>query len=65
MDSHGKWDDYDIIFMIIMTLKQRRLKCIEFMYKGDELYDVSTYCMKLLKYDQVLDIKLKLFATSN
>jgi hypothetical protein len=50
MSSHGKWDDYDITFMIIMILEQKRLKCIECTNKGDELYDVCTWCMKFLKY---------------
>jgi len=34
-----------------MTIKQRRFKCIECINKGDELCDVFTYYMKLLKYD--------------
>jgi hypothetical protein len=48
---HGKWDDYDIGFMIIMIAKQGKVKCIKCMNKGDELYDVPTYCMKFFKYD--------------
>ncbi len=48
MGFHGKRDDYDIVFTIMMIVKQKRFKC---MNKGDELHDVSTYCMKLLKYD--------------
>jgi hypothetical protein len=51
MGSHNKWDHYDIAFMIMVIIKQGRLKCIDCMNKGDELFDVSTYCMKLLKYD--------------
>jgi hypothetical protein len=48
MGSHGKNDDYDITFMIMMAIKQGRLKC---MNKGYELHDVSTNYMKFLKYD--------------
>jgi hypothetical protein len=51
MGSHGKWDDYDLIFTITMIIKHGRLKYIEGMNKGDELYDVPTYCVKFLKYD--------------
>ncbi len=50
-NSHGKWDDYDITFMITVIIKQGRFKCIECTYKSDELYDVSTSYMKILKYD--------------
>jgi hypothetical protein len=49
--SHGKWDDCDIGFMITMIVKQKKIKCIKCTNKGDELYDVPTYCMKFLKYD--------------
>ncbi len=49
--SHGKWDDYDISFMITMIVKQGRVKCIKCTNKADELYDVPNYCMKFLKYD--------------
>jgi hypothetical protein len=48
---HGRWDDYDITFTITMTIKQRRLECIECINKRDELYDVPTCYMKFLKYD--------------
>jgi hypothetical protein len=51
MNPHNKWDDYDITFTITMTIKQRRLKCIECMNKGDELYDVPICYTKFLKYD--------------
>jgi hypothetical protein len=51
MGFHGKWDDYDIAFTIIMTVKQGRLKCIKCMNKKDELYDVPSCSMKFLKYD--------------
>jgi len=51
MSSHGRWDDYDIIIMIIVTIKQGRFKCIKCMNKGDKLYDVPTFYMKFLKYD--------------
>jgi len=37
--------------MITMTIKQGRFKCIECINKGDELYNVPTYCTKFLKYD--------------
>jgi hypothetical protein len=49
--SYGKWDDYDITFMITMTIKYERLKCIECINKEDELYDVFTCYMKFLKND--------------
>jgi hypothetical protein len=48
---HGKWDDYDITFMIMVTIKYKRLKYIECTNKRDELYDVPTCCTKFLKYD--------------
>jgi hypothetical protein len=48
---HGKWDDYDISFMITMNVKHERFKHIEHMNKRDELYDVSTYNTIFLKYD--------------
>ncbi len=53
MGSHGKWDECDITFMIIVIIKVKhgRFKCIKCMNKGDELYDVSTCCTKFLKYD--------------
>jgi len=51
MGFHDKWDDYDIVFTIIMTVKQGRLKCIKCMNKKDELYDVLSCSMKFLKYD--------------
>jgi len=38
----------------MVTVKQKRLKCIECTNKRDELYDVSTYCTKFLKYDPSL-----------
>jgi hypothetical protein len=44
---HDIWDDYDIAFMIIVTIKQGRLKC---MNKKNELYDVPFYKMKNLKF---------------
>jgi hypothetical protein len=50
MSPHGKWDDYDITFTIMMNIKQRRLDCIECTNKRDELYDVPTYYTKFLKY---------------
>jgi len=62
MNAHGKGDDYDIIFIIMMVIKHERFKCIKRMNKGDELHDVSTYCMKFLKYMIPLDIELKAFA---
>jgi hypothetical protein len=51
MNPHGRWDDCEITFTITMIVKQKRLECIECTNKGDELYDVPTYCMKFLKYD--------------
>jgi hypothetical protein len=51
MGSHGRGDDYDIVFMIMMAVKQGRFKCIECMNKKYELHDVSTYYTKFLKYD--------------
>jgi hypothetical protein len=51
MGSHGKRDDYDITFTIMMAIKHGRLKCIK---QGNELHDVSTYCLKFLKYDTSL-----------
>jgi hypothetical protein len=47
--AHGRGDDYEIAFTIIMTIKQGKLKCIECTNKRDELHDVSTYCTKFLK----------------
>jgi hypothetical protein len=64
MSSHGKWDDCDIIFKIMVIIKQGRFKCIECMNKENELYDVSTYCTKLLNMTP-FNIKLKVLATSN
>jgi hypothetical protein len=54
MGSHGKGDDYDIAFTVMMVVKQGRFKCIKCMNKGDELHDVSTCCTKFLKYDHFL-----------
>jgi len=51
MYPHGRLDDYDIIFIITMIVKQRIFKCIECMNKMNELYDVPTYYTKFLKYD--------------
>jgi hypothetical protein len=51
MNSHGRWDDYDITFTIIMIVKQGKFKCIKYTNKGDELYGVPTYFTKFLKYD--------------
>jgi hypothetical protein len=48
---HGIWDDYDIAFMVIVSIKQGRLKCIKCMNKKDELYDVLSCSMKILKFD--------------
>jgi hypothetical protein len=48
--SHGKCDDHDIAFMVTMIIKLKKLKCIEFTNKGDELNDVFTYHTKFLKY---------------
>jgi hypothetical protein len=47
-EFHGRWDAYDITFMITMIVKQGKFK---YTNKGDELYDVPTCCMKILKYD--------------
>jgi hypothetical protein len=44
MGSHGKWDHLDIAFMIMVTIKLRRFKCIKCVNKWDELYDVSIIC---------------------
>jgi hypothetical protein len=63
MGFHGRRDDYDIAFTIIITLKEGKLKCIKCINKGDDLYNVFTYCTKFLKYDP-FDIELKVFATS-
>jgi hypothetical protein len=51
MVSHGRCDDYNIAFIIIMIVKQGRFECIEYMDKGDELYVVFTSCTKFFKYD--------------
>jgi hypothetical protein len=51
INPHDKWDDCEITFTITMHVKHTRLECIECMNKGYELYDVPTYCTKLLKYD--------------
>ncbi len=40
ISSHGKWDDYDITFMIMMIIKQGGFKSIKCMNKRDESYDV-------------------------
>jgi hypothetical protein len=34
-----------------MIIKQRKIECIEYTNKGDDLYDVPTYYKKFLKYD--------------
>ncbi len=62
--SHGKGDDCEIAFKIMMVIKQRKFKCIKCMNKGDELHNVSTCCTKFLKYDP-FDTKLKVFTTSS
>jgi hypothetical protein len=51
MGSHGRWDDCDIAFTIIVTIKHGRFKCIKYMNIKDELYNVPTCCTKFLKYD--------------
>ncbi len=63
MNSHGKRDDCDITFIIMMVIMHERFKCIKCMNKGDELHDVSSCCTKFLKYMIPLDIELKAFAT--
>jgi hypothetical protein len=35
MSSHGQWDDCDITFIIMMTIKQGRFKNIECTNKRD------------------------------
>jgi hypothetical protein len=54
MGFHGKKDDYDTDFTIMMVIKQGKLKCIKCTNKWGELHDVSTYYMKFLKYDLFL-----------
>jgi hypothetical protein len=54
MGSHGRWDDCDFAFMIMVNIKQGRLKCIKCTNNGDELYDVPTCYTKFLKYDSFL-----------
>jgi hypothetical protein len=49
MGSHGKGDDYDITFMIMVIIKQGKLKCIECMNKDDELHDVPTSSTKFFE----------------
>jgi hypothetical protein len=56
MSSHGRWDDSDIIITIMVIIQQGRLKCIEYMNKGDKLYDVLTYCMNFFKYKPFLTL---------
>jgi hypothetical protein len=51
MGFHGRWDDCDITFTIMMTIKQGKLECIKCMNKGDELHDVPICSMKFLKND--------------
>jgi len=48
--SHGRWDDYDIVFMVMVVIKGK-FKSVECMNKWNELYDVPICCMKFLKYD--------------
>jgi hypothetical protein len=50
-NAPGRWDDYDIAFMTMIIIEQKKLECIECTNKGDELYDVSTCCTKFLKYN--------------
>jgi len=42
MSFHGKWDDSNIAFRIIVIVKYGRFKNIKCTNKRDELYDVST-----------------------
>jgi hypothetical protein len=49
MGSHDKWDDCDIAFMIMMIVKQRRFKCIEWMNK-------RMTCMMFHLLHEVLEI---------
>jgi hypothetical protein len=51
MGSHGRWDDYDVTFTIMIIIKHRIFKCIECTNNGDEMYDVSICYRKFLKYD--------------
>jgi len=48
MGFHGKGDDNDIAFMIMVIIKHGKLKCTN---PKDELYDIPTCCTKILKYD--------------
>jgi len=48
MDSHGRWDDCDLAFMIMMIIKWGKFKCIKCVNKGDEFDDVPTCCTMTL-----------------
>jgi hypothetical protein len=50
----GRWDDHNIAFTIMVTIKHMRF------------YDVPTFYMKFLKYDPFdQNIELKAFAMFN
>jgi hypothetical protein len=51
MGSQGRYVDYDIAFIITMSAKQGRFKCMKCTNKRDAMYDVFTYYTKFLKYD--------------
>jgi hypothetical protein len=51
MNSHNKWDDWDIAIIIIVTVEHKKFKCIEYMNKKDKLYEVYIWYTKFLKYD--------------
>jgi hypothetical protein len=63
-EFHGRWDDRNIAFTIMVIIKHIRFKCIECMNKRDEFYDVPTFYMKFLKYDPFdQNNELKAFTT--
>jgi hypothetical protein len=41
----------NMAFMIMVIIKQEKVKCIECINKQNEMYNVSTCCTKFLKYD--------------
>jgi len=48
--SHGKWDNHDITFTVMVTIKGK-FKSVKCTNKGNQLYDVPICCMNFLKYD--------------
>jgi hypothetical protein len=63
MGAYGRWDDYDIAFMVVVIVKQGSFKH-QMHEQKKKLYDVPTCYTKFLNMT-FFDIELKTIVTSN